>query len=46
MHRQHTPDLSIPPTRNERRAQAGYDFLVCLAICTGLAAGFVYGWCL
>ena len=46
MHRQHTPDLSIPPTRAERRAQAGYDFLCALLIGVGLAAGLVYGWSL
>lgn len=46
MHRQHTPDLSIPPTRAERRAQAGYDFLCALLIGTGLAAALVYGWSL
>jgi hypothetical protein len=44
MHRQHTPDLSTTPTRAERRAQAGYDFLCALLIGVGLAAGLVYGW--
>lgn len=44
MHRQHTQDLSIPPTRADRRAQAGYDFLTCLLIGIGLAALIVYGW--
>lgn len=46
MYRQHTPDLSIPTTKAERRAQAAYDFLLCLAIGAGLAAGLVYGWSL
>lgn len=46
MHRQHTPDLSIPPTKAERRAQAAYDLLLCFAIGVGLAAGLVYGWSL
>lgn len=43
MYRQHTQDLSIPPTKTERRAQAGYDFLLCLAIGVGLAAVLFYG---
>ncbi len=46
MHRQHTPDLSIPLSKAERRAQAGYDFLCALLIGCGLAAGLVYGWSL
>lgn len=46
MHRQHTPDLSIPSTRAQRRAQAGYDFLCALLVGGGLAAGFFYGWSL
>lgn len=46
MHRQHTPDLSIAPTRAERRAQAGYDFLTALLWGVGLAAALVYGWSL
>lgn len=46
MYRQHTPDLSIPPTRAERRAQAGYDFLAALLWGVGLAAALVYGWSL
>lgn len=44
MHRQHTPDLSTPLSKAERRAQAGYDFLCALLIGCGLAAGLVYGW--
>lgn len=46
MHRQHTPDLSTPPTRAERRAQAGADFLCALLIGCGIAAALAYGWSL
>lgn len=37
-------DLSRQPTRAERRAEAGYDFLCALLIGCGLAAALVYGW--
>ena len=32
MHRQHTPDLSIPPTRAERHLQAGLDYLCAILV--------------
>ncbi len=44
MHRQHTPDLSIPPTRAELRVQACLDYLCAILVGCGLAAGLVYGW--
>lgn len=44
-HRQHA-DLSMPPSRAERRAEAAYGLLLALAIGIGLAAALVYGWSL
>ena len=42
--RTHTPDLSVPPSRAELRAQAGLDLLTALSIGCGLAALLVAWW--
>ncbi len=42
--RQHTQDLSVPPTRAERRAEAAFDFLLAVVIGFGLAALLVAWW--
>lgn len=42
MHRQHATDLTTPPTRAERRAQAAYDVALCIFIGTGMAGALVF----
>lgn len=43
--RQHTPDLSIPRTKDERRRDAFLDLILALAIGAGLA-GAMAAWAL
>lgn len=43
-HRIHTPDLSCPPSRAERRAEAALSFLLAVVIGFGLAAVLVAWW--
>lgn len=44
MHRQHTPDLSIPPSCTQRWLQVAYEYAGCAALGIGFALLAFIGW--
>ena len=42
--RQHTQDLSTPPTRAERRAEAAWDFMLALIVGFSLTMALIAWW--